>query len=87
MDFEITILILTLGLAFAIALIAYSRSKVPGAISLIIFSTFLGIWSCSFLAFDLFSNPFVNQLCTAMIYLSSAIVASAQFVFSLSYTN
>ena len=51
MDSEITILILDIGLAFAIALIAYRRAKVPGAISLIIFSASLAVWSCSFLVF------------------------------------
>jgi len=87
MDSEITTLILNLGLAFAIALIAYRRSKVPGAISLIIFSAFLAVWSGSFLVFALFSNPLLDRICTAVIYVSTAIVASAQFTFSLSYTN
>ncbi|HUH96330.1 MAG TPA: histidine kinase N-terminal 7TM domain-containing protein [Anaerolineales bacterium] len=87
MDPQTTILILDLGLAFAIALIAYRRSTVPGAVSLIIFSAFLAVWSCSFLVFALFSGPGLDRICTAAIYLSSAIVASAQFTFSLSYTN
>ncbi|HUI89651.1 MAG TPA: histidine kinase N-terminal 7TM domain-containing protein [Anaerolineales bacterium] len=87
MDPEITILILELALAFAIALIAYRRSKVPGAISLMIFSAFLALWSCSFLVFALFSSFLLDRICTAVIYLSSAVVASAQFIFSLSYTN
>jgi len=87
MDSEITILILDLGLVLAIALIAYRRAKVPGAISLIIFSASLAIWSCSFLVFALFSSPLIDRICTSVIYLSSAIVGSALFTFSLSYTN
>src|SRR5271157_2230485 len=87
MDSEITILILDLGLALAIAWIAYRRAKVPGAISLIIFSAFLAIWSCSFLVFALFSSLLIDRICTSVIYLSSAIVGSALFTFSLSYTN
>ena len=87
MDSELTILILNLALAIVIAMIAYGRLKVPGAISLIIFSASLGIWSCSYLALHLFSNPSLGQICTSVIYLSSAIAASTQFTFSLSYTN
>ena len=87
MDSEITILILDLGLALAIALIASRRTKVPGATSLIIFSASLAIWSCSFLVFALFSSPLIDRICTSVIYLSSAIVGSALFTFSLSYTN
>ena len=87
MNSELTILILDLALAIVFAMIAYSRLKVPGTISLIIFSASLGIWSCSYLALHLFSNPFLGQICTSIIYLSSAIAASTQFTFSLSYTN
>jgi len=87
MSFEITILILILVLAIGFALIAYSRSKVPGALSLMIFSVFLVIWSGSDLALHLFSNPVLEHIGTAAIYLSGAIVASAQFTFALSFTN
>jgi len=87
MDSEITILILDLGLAFTIAVISYRRTKVPGAISLIVFSAFLAIWSSSFLVFALFSSLLIDRICTSVIYLSSAIVGSALFTFSLSYTN
>ena len=87
MNSELTILILDLALAIVFAMIAYSRLKVPGAISLIIFSASLGIWSCSYLALHLFSNSSLGQICTSVIYLSSAIAASTQFTFSLAYTN
>jgi PAS domain S-box-containing protein len=87
MNYEFPILILNLALAIAFGLIAYGRSKVPGTTSLMIFSASLGIWSCSYLALHLFSNSFLDQICTAVIYLSSAVVASAQLTFCLAYTN
>ena len=87
MNSEIGVLILNLVLTFAIALVAYRRSKVPGAVSLIVFSISLALWTCSFLLYVLFSNPLTDRICTAVIYLASAIAGSAQFTFSLSYTN
>jgi len=87
MNSEVMILILNLGLILAIIFIAYRRSKVPGAVSLIVFSLSLALCSCAFLASVLLSDPLLDRICTAVIYLTGATAGSALFTFSLSYTN
>ncbi|HEX2696821.1 MAG TPA: histidine kinase N-terminal 7TM domain-containing protein [Anaerolineales bacterium] len=87
MNFEISALLINIAIALIVALIALRNSKAAGSISLIVLCIFVTIWSLSYLVYE---NPKLylsSQLLIATVFLSSTLSASAQLVFTLSYTN
>jgi len=81
------ILLINMAVAIAITFVASRKSKVPGAVSLMVFSLFLVIWSLSDLLLEVFPGYSSDKLWAAIMIISMTCAASAQVIFSLSYTN
>lgn len=78
---------INIAVACGIGIAALRRRGTPGALSLAVLSFFVALWSFSYVFFDNATVPIDHQWSAAVIYLSSAIVAAAQFTFALSHTN
>lgn len=87
MKIQVIAWLTNIAIALAMGLIAWRKSKTPGAASLIVMSLFIAVWSSIYLLYENFRSSQTNLLWMAVIYFSSAMIASAQLTFALSYTN
>ena len=87
MNYKVILLLLDFGIALVMAFIAYRKSRVPGAISLMVLSSSLMIWALSYLLYEILPDLALDKLWIAILFFSMTCAASAQFTFSLSYTN
>ncbi len=87
MNIPLALLLLDIAIALTMAFLAYRKIRVPGAISLMILSLSLILWSAAYLVYDLHPDLGPVTILSALLLFSITIAASAQLTFSLSYTN
>ncbi len=87
MNLEISALLVSVSIMLMMVLGTYRKPKVPGTISIIALSAVLVIWSLAYMLNGGKYDVISDKLLMAVILFSTTIAASAQFTFSLSYTN
>jgi PAS domain S-box-containing protein len=87
MKVETLILFAVAGITLIIALAAFRRSKMPGALSVIVLSLSLALWSAASLLYRNLQSQPLDMFWTALALFSGTIAASAHFTFCLAYTN
>lgn len=87
MNLEIVSLLINIIITLMMVLGTYRKPKVPGTKSVIALSATLLIWSLAYLLNEKQYGIVSDKLLMAVILFSMTIAASAQFTFSLSYTN
>src|SRR5258708_10655355 len=87
MNAQTIALLLNLGIVLVILSLAFRKLKTPGAVSLIVLCLFIGLWTFCYLEYRNPVSVVPGSFLIAAAYLSATIAASAEFTFSLSYTN
>jgi PAS domain S-box-containing protein len=87
MNLEFIALLINAGLTLTLLLGAYRKPGVPGSKSVLVLLIALIIWSLAHLLNEKQYGLVSDKLLMSVILFSMTIAASAQFTFSLSYTN
>ncbi|MGE5250912.1 MAG: histidine kinase N-terminal 7TM domain-containing protein, partial [Bacteroidota bacterium] len=73
--------------ALALGLTGFLRSRIPGALSLIVLAFCLALWSAAYVIEMRYPFPGSARAGIAIVYLCMTVAASAQFIFCLTYTR
>jgi PAS domain S-box-containing protein len=87
MNIQNFLLLLNVGMALFIAGFSLRRSNMASSIHLAVLAFVVAFWSLTYLLFNLQLVPFSKLLFVALVYLFSAIAASALLTFSLVFSN
>jgi hypothetical protein len=75
-----------IGIAVIVDILVLRKRKIRGAVSLIVFSFALTIWTCSYVSL-LPPTQSSGRFWLALVYLSATVTSTAVLTFTLSYTN
>ena len=87
MNFEFAALLINISITLMMVLSTYRKPRLPGSKSVIVLSAALVIWSLAYLLNNKQYDIITDKLVMAVVLFCMTIVASAQFTFSLSYSN